>query len=140
MVRSMLILLSAMVLAGCGDDRPERVPVAGRVLIDGQPLEHGFVRFIAPQDRPSVAELGPDGRFALSCFARKDRSVVGTHTVTVTGVEPLTPQSQKWHAPKEYSDPATSGLTVIIDGPTNDVTLELTWSGRKPFIETFIGE
>jgi hypothetical protein len=140
MARWMLILLSAMLLSGCGDDRPERVPVAGRVLIDGQPLEHGFVRFIAPQDRPSVAELGPDGRFELSCFTRKDGSVLGTHTVTVTAVESLTPQSQKWHAPKEYSDPATSGLTVAIDGPTNDITLELIWSGRKPYTESFIGE
>ena len=37
----------------------------------------------------------------------------GTHTVTITAVETLTPQSQKWHAPKEYSDPTNSGLTTL---------------------------
>lgn len=136
-----LLLVPAFLLtAGCRDYRPDRVPVSGRVLIDGQPLEHGFVRFIAPHDRPSVGKLGPDGRFELTCFARKDGSVKGTHTVTVTAVETLTPQSQKWHAPKEYSDPAKSGLTVTVDGPTDDITFDLTWGGREPFVEKFVGE
>ncbi|MDY0167347.1 MAG: hypothetical protein RBS80_12435 [Thermoguttaceae bacterium] len=136
----LLFVPIVLLTAGCSDYRPERVPVSGQVLIDGQPLEHGFVRFIAPHDRPSVGKLGPDGRFELTCFSRKDGSVKGTHTVTVTAAESVSPQSQKWHAPKEYSDPATSGLTVTVDGPTKDVLFELTWGGRKPFVETFVGE
>lgn len=131
---------AVLLLAGCSDYRPERVPVSGRVVIDGQPLEHGFVRFIAPKDRPSVAELGPDGRFELTCFTQKDGSVLGKHVVTVTAAESLSPQSQKWHAPKRYADPATSGLSATIDGPTEDLLLELTWGGGKPFVERFVGE
>lgn len=137
---TLLLLLPLVLLAGCGDGRPERVAVSGRVLIDGQPVEHGTIRFIAPNDRPAVGELGPDGRFELSCFANSDGSVRGTHTVTVTAVETLSPQSLKWHAPKAYSDPATSGLTATIDGPTDDLTFELTWGGRQPFVENFTGE
>lgn len=139
-VRPVLLLAAAVLLAGCGDYRPERVPVSGRVVIDGQPLEHGFVRFIAAKDRPSVAELGPDGRFELTCFTQKDGSVLGKHIVTVTAAESLGPQAQKWHAPKRYADPATSDLSVTIDGPTEDLLLELTWGGGKPFVERFVGE
>lgn len=135
-----LPLIATVVLAGCGDYRPERVPVSGRVVIDGQPLEHGFVRFIAAKDRPSVAELGPDGRFELTCFTQKDGSVLGQHVVTVTAAESVSPQEQKWHAPKRYADPATSDLSVTIDGPTKDLLLELTWGGGAPFVERFVGE
>jgi len=131
-----LALLGAAALCGCGEGRPERVAVSGRVLIDGRPLEHGFIRLIAPSDRPSVAELGPDGRFELTCFADKDGAVLGTHQVTVTAVEVLGPQSQRWHAPKKYSSPSTSDLTATIDGPTDSLTIELTWDGGEPFVET----
>jgi len=130
-----LALLGAVVLCGCGEGRPERVAVSGRVLIDGRPVEHGFIRLIAPSDRPSVAELGPDGRFELTCFADKDGAVLGTHQVTVTAVEVLGPRSQKWHAPKKYANPSTSELTATIDGPTDSLTIELSWDGGEPFVE-----
>ncbi len=136
----LLFVPAVLLLAGCSDYRPERVPVSGRVVIDGQPLEHGFVRFIAAKDRPSVAELGPDGRFELTCFTQKDGSVLGQHVVTVTAAESVSPQAQKWHAPKRYADPATSNLSVTIDGPTKDLLLELTWDGGAPFVERFVGE
>jgi len=133
---AVVLVLAAAVLTGCGDYRPERVPVSGQVLIDGKPVEHGFVRLIASDARPAVGELGPDGRFELTCFTDKDGSVKGTHQVTVTAVEVLSPTSQRWHAPKDYADPETSNLSVTVDGATDALKIELTWKGGEPFVET----
>ena len=37
--------------------------------------------------------------------------------------------------PKEYGRPKTSNLDVTIDGPTDELKIELTQGGRKPFEE-----
>lgn len=111
------------------------VPVSGQVLIDGQPLTHGFVQVQPAGYRAASAKIGPDGRFTLTTHDNNDGCAVGTHPVAIIGLETLGPSSQKWHAPKEYSVAETSGLTVNITGPTNDLKIELTWNGGKPFIE-----
>jgi len=129
-------LVVAGLLAGCGDGRPKRYPVSGRVLIDGQPLEVGFIRLIADDARPSYGHLGPGGRFALTCYEGKDGSVPGTHRVVVTAVGLLEDgQSRRWFAPKKYADPSTTDVTVSIDGPTDSLEINLTWDGGAPFVE-----
>ena len=131
--------LAAATLAGCGDGRPKRVPVSGTVLIDGQPLTYGFVRFLPKGARPATAQIDKDGHFSLSCFGDEDGVVEGTHAVVVIAAEQLGGNAQRWHAPKKYADPTTSGLTRTIDGPTDSLKVELTWSGAKPFIERLGG-
>ena len=63
----------ALILAatGCGDGRPERVPVAGVVLIDGEPLTSGNIKFVPKDGRPSAGKIGPDGRFNLDLLRRQ---------------------------------------------------------------------
>ena len=124
-------------LAGCGDGRPERHKVSGQVLIDGQPLTFGTVLIVPKDERRSVGELGPDGRFTLSSYEDEgsDGCVPGTHQVAVVAVEPLTPSTQRWHAPKKYIDAETSGLTCEITGPTDSLVINLSWEGGKPFVE-----
>ena len=58
-----LLLAATSLVVGCGDGRPERVPVAGHVTIDGQPLERGNIRFHVKDHRPASAALGPAARF-----------------------------------------------------------------------------
>ncbi len=36
----------AILLSGCGDSHPKRVPVSGRVLIDGKPVETGYIQLV----------------------------------------------------------------------------------------------
>lgn len=115
-----------LVLAGCGDGRPGRVPVSGIVLLDGQPLTRGHVRFVPPNDRPSSGDIGPDGRFTLSCFEIGDGAVVGKHQIAVIANEPVGETEMRWHAPEAYADHTTSGLVVEITGPTDALKLELT--------------
>jgi hypothetical protein len=124
------------VTAGCGDRRPARVPVSGQVLIDGKPLDYGFIRLVPEHARPATADIQPDGRFTLKTFEAGDGVVPGTHPVMILGAEVLSSTKQRWHAPKKYADPCTSGLKATIDGPTDSLVIKLTWEGGKPFVET----
>jgi len=126
----------AVTAAGCGDGRPGRVPVSGQVLLDGKPLSRGFIRLVPDDARAACGEIGPDGRFTLKTFEPGDGVVLGTHRVAIVAIEPLGSIQQRWHAPKKYSDPATSGLTATIDGPTDSLRIEITWDGGQPFVET----
>ncbi|MEX0585128.1 MAG: hypothetical protein WD176_00695 [Pirellulales bacterium] len=138
-LRFVWLLFAASVLCGCSD-RPQLVPVSGKVLIDGQPLTYGTIMVIPANDRPALGRIGRDGSFVLSCFDDNDGSVLGTHKVTVSAVETLNSSSQKWHAPKVYTEPATSGLEVTISEPTDSLVIELSWRGGKPFVENAAGD
>jgi hypothetical protein len=132
------VLSATMILPGCSDGRPARVPVAGKVLIDGKPVGIGAVRFTPADGRPATGELGPDGSFRLTTFDLADGAVVGTHTVTIHSTEELSPTQLRWNVPKKYQMAGTSGLTQKIDGPTDSLTIELTWGGEKGPIVEFV--
>ena len=129
------LFLLSIFLVGCGDGRPKRVPVSGRVTIDGQPLKFGSIRVLPANDRAAAAAIGPDGRFQLTTFDKDDGCVLGKHPVTVTGNEDKGPTAILWHAPKKYADPQNSGLMLDVTGPTDNVEIKLTWDGGKPFLE-----
>jgi hypothetical protein len=135
----LLLLLSPFLITsgGCGDGRPSRVPASGQVLIDGQPLKFGSVRFIPADHRASRGVLDENGRFTLSCFEDRDGAVVGKHSVEIEGSEMVNPDLRRWHAPKKYQDRQTSGLTQDISGPTDQLIINLTWGGEKPFDEVY---
>jgi hypothetical protein len=122
---------------GCGDGRPKRVPVAGRVLIDGRPLAAGVIRVLPKGNRVASGTIGPDGRFRLTTFDVNDGCVTGKHPVVVDGSKSLSQTATQWLAPKKYANPGTSELTVEIGGPRDDVEIRVSWEGGKPFIEHF---
>lgn len=131
---ALLLGVTALCLAGC-DSRPERVPIAGKVLIDGLPLTKGFVTVVPADARPAMGQIQPDGTFRLTTFDENDGCVLGTHPVTVVANEQITPTRMKWLAPKKYTDVGTSDKTVTIDKAQDDMLIELTWAGGKPFVE-----
>jgi hypothetical protein len=132
--RLCLILLLAG--SGCSDGRPQRVPISGVVLIDGKPLKHGVVQFAPVGARPSTGFLNAEGRFSLSSYQPGDGATLGKHKVRVDAAESIGEDTRKWHAPKRYASVNTSGLEVQIDGPRDDVKIELTWDGKAPFVES----
>lgn len=141
--RSLIILTLAtacLQALGCGENRPERVPVSGRVLIDGEPLEQGFIQVVPEGERAATAQLGEGGRFALTTFKDKDGCVPGTHQVAVISNESQGPTAMKWHAPKMYADASTSGLTLEVTEATKSAEIQLTWDGGQPFVERFQDE
>ena len=125
--------------SGCSDGRPERVPVSGRVLIDGEPLKYGSIRFYPQNHRAASGEIKPDGSFTLTTYEFGDGCVPGVHPVSVNASEWLNSRMQRWHAPKKYYGPATSGLTFEVTGATEDAEIHLSWDGGKPFDEPIEG-
>jgi hypothetical protein len=135
-VCGMLVVAS---LAGCSDGRPARVPVTGKVLIDGAPLAYGQVLFHARNHRPATGKIQPDGSFELATYERGDGCVVGEHVVTVHGGEAINATTMLWHSPPKYSQAAGSGLSATVVEGMEPVTIELTWGGGKPFKERISG-
>lgn len=135
------LALAGVLLASSGcDSRPTRVPVAGRVLIDGQPLTTGFVRVIPENDRPATGEIGPDGRFVLTTFEGEDGCVLGTHRVEIIAKQSQGYTAIKWLTPQKYQDATTSGLTITVEKPQENWEIQLSWDGEKPFIEQTFSE
>jgi hypothetical protein len=127
------VAVGFLALSGCGESGPQIVPVSGTVTIDGQPLTYGHVQVLAAGWRPASGRLDGSGRFTLTTTAPNDGCAVGTHPVVVLAGESLTPETMKWHAPSKYADVSTSGLTVTITGPTDDLKIELKSDGSmKP--------
>ena len=109
------------------------VPVSGKVLIDGKPLTHGYVRFAPDGSRPSMGRLDENGNFRLTCYEPGDGAVVGRHRVAIMSHEPVGSGNQiKWHAPKRYENYATSGLTEEVTEPTDSLVINLTWGKDSP--------
>lgn len=131
-----LVLLGVAAIVGCNDPQFERVPVSGQVLVDGEPLSYGYVRFYPAGARASGGRLDEQGRFVLTSKKKGDGVVLGTHPVSVSAGEALTEYTIKWHAPKMYNTPQTSGLEFTIDEPTDSLEINLTWDGKQPYVET----
>lgn len=132
-----MFLLAAMIV-GCGG--PKTVPVAGVVTIDGQPLTRGYIFVMPENQRAAGGEIDAQGRFKLTTYDEGDGCYLGTHQVTVTSTEALSQTSTKHLIPPHYAQPTTSKTTVTIDGPTENLKIELTWNGGKPYIERIEGQ
>jgi len=122
--------LFAVLASGC-DRGPSLIPVSGQVLIDGKPLTYGGIQVVPTSGQPAYSQLDSDGRFRL--MTNEQEGVVkGTHAVLVSAVEPISEYENKAHAPEKYGSAATSGLTVTINEPTDDLKIELSWGGERP--------
>jgi hypothetical protein len=122
-------------ITGCSDGRPTRIPVSGTVLVDGKPLTQGNIKFVPTGARPSAGKLDENGRFTMACYDGDDGVIPGTHRVAVSASKIIGESKIQWFAPKKYADFRTSGLTFEITEPTENLTINLTWDGGKPFIE-----
>lgn len=132
----LLVGLAMVASVGCNDQPQGFVPVAGQVLIDGQPLTKGFIRFAPEGGRGSLGAINSDGQFTLGSYAADDGALVGVHKIMIVAREQITDTSAKWYTPKEYASFQTSGLTAEIKEPTDALKIELTWGDQKgPFIE-----
>ena len=121
---------------GCGDKHLPTVPVEGKVLYKGKPLEFGSVLFQPNVGPPAKGVIGPDGSFHLSTYRDGDGAVIGSHHVRIACFETQKPSapagetanmlgSGKSLIPSKYTNPGTSGLTVEVTADTKPVVLDL---------------
>jgi hypothetical protein len=126
-----LAALAALAVGGCGSKSVSVVPVKGKVLLGGQPLQTGSVSTTPPAGRGSRGSIEADGSFELSTFGDHDGALPGTHAVAVIAREPSIgsgPEATPGRllVPKRYTDPTTSDLSIEVkaDGDNHPV-LEL---------------
>jgi hypothetical protein len=111
--------------------------VTGQVLIDGEPLPTGTIRFVPETGRPAIGEIGFDGTFelteaSLSSGPKKTGVAPGKYRVAVAASEVIDEDADEvqWLAPSKYADFRTSELSVEIDGPQDELIVDLTWDGN----------
>lgn len=134
--RSAVCLLALFL--GCGSEAPQRVPVSGKVLIDGKPLTHGVVKVMPDGARPSMGNVDENGAFTLTAQAPGDGVTLGEHPVEIFAIKPVNGSSQWRYVPSMYEDHTTSNLKVNIPGPTDNLVIHLTWKGsgqKGPYLE-----
>ncbi len=105
---SIWLLLLPLALVGCGKGEPTLMPVEGRILFRGQPVDAGTVVFTPDPERGNNgpiawAEILPDGRFRLKSDDR-DGAVPGWHRITIAG------SSHQVVVPAYYRDPERAHL------------------------------
>ncbi|HEX3599586.1 MAG TPA: hypothetical protein VHU84_05550 [Lacipirellulaceae bacterium] len=124
------LLLVLPLMLGCGDSAIERIPVSGEVLLDGQLLTSGSIRFVPQEGRPSSAAIQSNGRFELSseCVDRTKEigAAPGHYRVQVASSKIIDDKTIQWNAPSKYADFRTSGLEITIDKPTKDLRIKLS--------------
>ena len=138
-----LLILAIFVVSGCGGDSLNMAEVKGKVLLDGQPLTAGSVRFIPDNTKgtegpPSEGTINEQGEFTLIGAGGVEGAIIGFHKVTVTvpSAEPVgsTPDGTPPPAtppasvtiPNRYADFTTTDLTFEVKDQSNEATLNLT--------------
>ena len=159
MNRSCLVVaaFSGVLLCGCLGGSSQTlnvVPVSGKVLYNGEPVEGAIVSFMGEEaPKSAVGETDAEGVFQLTTFDDNDGAVPGQHTVTITKIQEEGPKAEsqpvskaaarnlqlgagqvarqfakkKHLLPPKYADSKKSGLTRMVSADsTNDFTFELT--------------
>ncbi|QEG36462.1 hypothetical protein [Bythopirellula goksoeyrii] len=124
-----------MSLTSCGESEAKRVPVAGVVLIDGEPLEGGTIRFVPEQGRPGSSTILDDGSFEIAAESIdkpfENGLPLGIYRVEIASSEIVDDETIIWKAPQHYADFRTSGLEVVINNKNEALTIELVSEGSK---------
>ena len=116
----LLAALPAFAILGCGEseDRLERVPVSGTLLVDGKP--HGRVLLQLTPNPPDPARpvvngyVKEDGSFTLQTYEEGDGAPPGQYEARLT-MDPMAPGNV----------PAAKPKLVEIPSDQEEVTLEL---------------
>lgn len=128
------------VLTGCsGKGLPDSVSVSGRVMLDGEPLEQGMVRFapVAAGGHLAIGELGKGGWFTMNTTKSSPGVLKGAYKVSVLSdkpyeieFDPLNPPADlpppESYIPRRYNKIDTSGLAVEVTAPIRDLLFELS--------------
>ncbi|MEM8945387.1 MAG: hypothetical protein AAGD11_09400 [Planctomycetota bacterium] len=126
-----------LVFSGCGK-QPVRYPVAGKVVIDGEPVTKGSIQFVPDAGRPFASKIASDGSFrlveaSLNQDAGAQGLAPGTYRVGVSSSEVINEDEGEVlkHIPARYADYRSSNIEIEIQAPNEDMLIELTWEGSK---------
>jgi hypothetical protein len=106
MSRLFCVLLSAplFLFAGCGGDgMAEPVPVSGKIMYQGKPVQDARVTFHwtgGPGGRSATGKTDAQGAFQLTTVSTNDGAVPGEYLVTVQKIDPAVAQADTSYDPE----------------------------------------
>jgi hypothetical protein len=124
-MRSLWLMMIALLLVGCGSSGPARPalnPVKGKVTLgNGTPLAFGTIGFEPAGGRAyrCSGKIGPDGTFELETSSEKG-ATAGKYKVSVN-----LPPNKKNSVPKKFQSDDTSGIEVEVVSGDNDLDIKL---------------
>ncbi len=130
------LLVAATAIAGCRKG-PTMVPVSGKVIYNGKPVQFGCVTFQPPSGQPAQGDIKNDGTFQLSTYKLNDGAVVGRHQVRIACYE-----SQKPGVPKSPGEQSLGKLLIPAKYTYFDqsgFTADVSADGNEPFVFTLTG-
>lgn len=128
---------------GGGTDRPVLANVWGTVTLDGKPLTNGTIIFEAEKARTGTGKIKDGLIVEVTTFETADGLAVGNHKIAVyaqegnaTGAETVGDGKQinratymggggKSVVAARFNNPATSGLSVVIETGENTINVEV---------------
>lgn len=136
--QTLLCLMIPVLLLPLGCNRgPERVPVRGKVTLDGGPWPAAGTIYFAPIEpapgfprRGGEAPFGADGRFEVTTVSPGDGLMPGKYGVAVECWKtPPTHDDQgehpgTSHVPEKYQSAAQSGLQLTVDPGSKPIEVE----------------
>jgi hypothetical protein len=132
---SLGLLVLSLTSCGKSDGRQRTFPVSGKVLVNGNPLEHATIVFhpigaTGPEVIKPRGKVAADGAFTLTSYDGNDGAPAGDYQVTIelwlsTGRGDEGPTSR---LPAKFARPESSGLTATVNaGPTELQPFNLKW-------------
>jgi hypothetical protein len=124
-MRSLWLMMIALLLVGCGSSGPARPalnPVKGKVtLATGAPLAFGTIAFEPSGGRAyrCSGKIGTDGTFEMETGNEKG-ATAGKYKVSI-GL----PVNKSKSVPKKFQSDDTSGIVVEVVSGDNDLDIKL---------------
>jgi hypothetical protein len=129
--------VAALVAAAAGCNRMDgRIPVTGRVTLDGKPLFGVVVRFYPSPDTYGNGGYGvadAAGRFTATTLQARPGLYPGSYSITLEYLDGFMPpgaEAARVRIPGGYSDPESTKLKVTVAEPRADLDLQVAGPGK----------
>ena len=124
-----LLAATVTLLAGCGGKPTKKMVTAtGTVNYNGQQLQVGILKFIAPNGDYNTASILPGGKFTMSEIVpgqQKVGYVLGPQGSGSSSGKDEGPKVKLVAVPAKFADPATSGVTVNVPEDGGEIVVEI---------------
>jgi hypothetical protein len=123
--RSFLLLGVLIVLGGCGPkkDALKLVPVSGTVKVGDQPLDAGYITFVADSSQGNTVKVNPTGKIKDGKYELQSNgdagAPLGKYKVTIISQGPGKDWNSKFAVDQKYGSTQKTPISVeVVETPS----------------------